>query len=58
MIREKSQSTAQINLELRQRLPLKPRIHDRTVARTLDGMLFRFQIARHQPAEWNHPDVI
>ena len=36
----------------------KPRIHDRTVARTLDGMLFRFKIARRQPAEWNRPDVI
>ena len=29
----------QINRELRRRLPVKPAIHDRTVARTLDGML-------------------
>ena len=29
---------AQINHELRQRLPRKPTIHDRTVARTLEGM--------------------
>ena len=49
---------AQINQELRRRLPRKPRIHDRTVTRTLDGMLFRFKIARHQPAERNRPDVI
>ena len=33
---------AQINQELRRRPPRKPRIHDRTVARTLDGMLFRY----------------
>ena len=31
---------AQINQELRQRLPGKPRIHDRTVARTLEGCCF------------------
>lgn len=49
---------AQINQELRRRLPRKPRIHDRTVARTLDGMLFRFKIARRQPAERNRSDVI
>ena len=49
---------AQINQELRRRLPRKPRIYDRTVARTLHGMLFRFKIARHQPAERNRPDVI
>ena len=36
---------AQINQELRRRLPRKPRIYDGTVARTLDGMLFRFKIA-------------
>ena len=33
----------QINSELRRRLPAKPEIHDRTVSRTLDGMLFRVQ---------------
>ena len=48
----------QINQELRRCLLWKPRINDRTVARTLDGMLFRFKIARHQPAERNRPDVI
>ena len=49
---------AEINQELRRRLPRKLSIHDRTVARTLDGMLFRFKIARRQPAERNRPDVI
>ena len=49
---------AQINQELRRRLPRKPSIHDRTVARTLDGMLFHLKIARRQPAERNRPDVI
>ena len=29
----------EINRELRRRLPRKPQIHDRTVRRTLDGML-------------------
>ena len=48
----------QINQELRRCLLWKPRINDRTVARTLDGMLFRFKIARRQPAERNCPDVI
>ena len=48
----------QINQKLRRRLPRKPRIHDRAVARTLGEMLFRFKIARLQPAERNRPDVI
>ncbi|XP_048588559.1 tetratricopeptide repeat protein 12 isoform X3 [Nematostella vectensis] len=47
-----------INQELRRRLPLKPRIHDRTVARTLDGMLFRVKLARPLLAERNRPDVL
>ena len=49
---------AQINNELRRRLPLKPQIHDRTVARTLDGMLFRVKVARPLPADRNRPNVI
>ena len=49
---------AEINQELRRRLPRKLSIHDRTVARTLDGMLFRFKIASRQPAERNRPGVI
>ena len=50
----------EINQELRQRLPSKPRVHDRTVARALDGMLWRVKSARTLTAEsdipW--PDVI
>ena len=49
---------ARINSELRRRLPLKPQIHDRTVARTLDGMLFRVKVARPLPADRNRPNVI
>ena len=48
----------QINRELRRRLPNKPFIHDRSVARTLDGMLFRVKVARHLPAERKRPDVL
>ena len=43
----------QINRELRRRLPAKPIIHDRTVARTLDGMLFKVKLARPLPADRN-----
>ena len=49
---------AQTNQELTQRLPGKLRIHDRTVARTLEGMLFRVKLARPLPAERNRPNVI
>ena len=49
---------ARINSELRRRLPLKPQIHDRTVARTLDGMLFRVKVARPLLADRNRPDVM
>ncbi|XP_068701076.1 uncharacterized protein [Montipora foliosa] len=48
----------QLNQELRQRLPRKPRICERTVARTLEGMLFRVKLARPVPADRNRPDVI
>ena len=48
----------QLNQELRQRLPRKPRICDRTVARTLEGMLFHVKLARPVPADRNRPDVI
>ena len=49
---------SQINQELRRRLIGKPEIHDRTVARTLDGMLFRVKLARPLPADRNRPDVL
>lgn len=49
---------AQINQELRQRLPRKPTIHDRTVARTLEGMLYRVKLTRPLPVERNRPDIL
>ena len=49
---------ARINSELMRRLPLKPEIHDRTVARTLDGMLFGVKLARPLCADRNRPDVL
>ena len=49
---------AQMNEELRRRLPGKPRIHDPTIARTLEGMLFTFKLARPLLADRNRPDVI
>ena len=49
---------ARINGELRRWLPLKPQIHDCTVARTLDGMLFRVKLARPLLAVRNRPDVM
>ena len=49
---------AQINQELRQRLLRKPAIHNRTVARTLEGMLYRVKLARLLPADRNRPDVL
>ena len=49
---------AQINQELGQRLSRKTKlaIHDRTVARTLEGMLHRVKLAN--PAEGNRPDFL
>ena len=49
---------AQINQELRQRLPQKPAIHDRTVARTIEGMFYRVKLARPLPADRNRLDVL
>ena len=49
---------AQMNEELRRRLPGKPRIHSRTIARTLEGMLFTLKLARPLPADRNRPDVM
>ena len=59
IINENCQLTlAQINQELRQRLLRKPAIHNRTVARTLEGMLYRVKLARLLPADRNRPDVL
>ena len=49
---------AQTNHELGRRLPQKPLIHDRTVARTLEGMLYSVKLARPLPAERNRPEVL
>ena len=51
-------TVAQINRELKRGLPVKPEILDRTVARTLDGMMFRVKLARPLPADRNRPDVL
>ena len=48
----------QINEELRGRLPDKPPVCDRTIAKTLNGMLIRVKLARPVPAERNRPDVV
>ena len=48
----------QFNQELRLRLPRKPRIFDRTMARTQEGMLFRIKLTRSVPADRDPPDVI
>ena len=48
----------QINHELRRTLPVKPKIHDQTVSRTLGGMLFRVKLVRPLPADRNRPDVL
>ena len=43
--------------ELRRRLPAKPLIHDRTVARNLRGMLFPVKLVRPVLADRNRRDV-
>ena len=43
---------------MRLRLPHKPVIHDRTVARALKGMLYRVKLARPLPADRNRPDIL
>ena len=49
---------SQINGEFRRRLPDKPLIHDRTIARNLEGMLFRVKLVRPVPAERNRRDIL
>ena len=49
---------AQIYQELSQRLPRKPAFYDRTVARTLEVMLYCVKLARPLPADRNCPDVL
>ena len=49
---------SQINGELRRRLPAKPLIHDRTIARNLEGMLFGVKLVRSVPADKNRRDIL
>ena len=51
-------TVSQINGEVRRRLPAKPLIHDRTVARNLEAMLFRVKLVRPVPADRNRRDVL
>lgn len=53
-----SPTLTQINCELRRRLPAKPEIHDGTVPRTLNRMLFRVKLPRPVPADRNRPDLL
>ena len=48
----------QINEEVRRRLPAKPLVCDRTIGKTMDGMLISVKMARAVPAARNRPDVI
>ena len=43
----------QINGELWHRLPAKPLVHDRSVAQSLEGILFRVKLVRPFPADRN-----
>ena len=45
-------------IKLRRRLPAKSLIHDRTVARNLEGMLFLVKLVRPVPADRNRRDVL
>ena len=47
-----------INAELKERLPDRPAVHARTIAKHLDGMLYTLKLAHRVPAERNRADVI
>ena len=49
---------SQINGELRRRIPAKPLIHDRTIARNFEGMLFRVKLVRPVPEDRNRRDIL
>jgi len=51
-------SLQQINEELRRRLPAKPLVCNRTIGKTMDGMLISVKMARAVPAACNRPNVI
>ena len=48
----------QINQELRNRCPTKPHVHQRTIAKALDGIMVTVKFARPVPTERNRLDVI
>ena len=49
---------SQMNGELRRRLPAKPLIHDRTIDRNLEEMLFRVKLVRAVSADRNRRDTL
>ena len=53
-----SHMQSQINGELKRRLPGKRLIHDRTVARNFERMLFRVKLVRPVLADRNRHDVL
>ena len=58
IVEEHSEFTlAQINSELRHRLPQKPNIYDNTIAAALNGRLITLKLLRDVPAQRNSPEV-
>ncbi len=47
-----------INTELRRRLPEKPQVHERTIGKHLDGMVYSLKLSGILPADRNRPDVV
>ena len=47
-----------INTELRSRLPDKPHVHERTIGKHLDGIVYSLKLSRILPADRNRPDVV
>ena len=47
-----------INAELRKRLPDRPAVHARTIAKHLDGMLYNLKLAHRVSPERNRADAI
>ena len=47
-----------INTELRNRLPEKPHVHERTIRKHCDGMLYSLKLSLMLSADRNRPDVV
>ncbi|CAB3996352.1 Cyclin-dependent kinase-like 2 [Paramuricea clavata] len=47
-----------INTELQRRIPQKPQVHERTIGKHLDGMLYLLKLSQILPADHYRPDVI